>query len=111
MTPVGAPGSVAFAWCAKAADFTAGRGGEFDAESEGFVEDLMGKPAPATEANQQTRLIRRIKTANQFAKEEAQNVSEGVGGGSQETLSLRSCLYGLCAVGGGKPAGPQSQGQ
>jgi len=33
---LGMAGHDAFPWCAKAADFTAGRGGEFDDQSEGF---------------------------------------------------------------------------
>lgn len=37
---LGQEGAGAFAWCAKSADFTAGRGGEFDAQSEGFCTAL-----------------------------------------------------------------------
>ena len=46
------------------------------AESEGFVEDLMGKPALATDANQQTRQLQRIKAVNQFATKENQQTRQ-----------------------------------
>merc|ERR1712216_759849 len=37
---LGAAGREAFPWCAKSADFTAGKGGEFDAASDGFTTAL-----------------------------------------------------------------------
>jgi len=37
---LGDAGRTAFPWCASAADFTAGKGGEFDARSEGFITAL-----------------------------------------------------------------------
>merc|ERR1712060_765968 len=40
LTALGDEGTGAFAWCAKAADFTPGKGGEFDATSEGFCTAL-----------------------------------------------------------------------